>query len=285
METVNKKIVVIAILMALFTTFLVYYYIKGATTGPQEKVEKFSVYVAAMTLPAKHKIVEGDLREEKVTRNYINSKAVQNKEEIIGRLTRDTIIEGEQILVDRLVSDDKTSLVYSVPEGKRAVSININEQISIGNMVRPGDYVDIVASFEKEEVEDANTRTIYPRMTKTVLENVLVLAVAQEQTIVDNKVPETPKTVTLALTPQDTERVVYITEYASVRMTLRSIGDVNNINSKGITRTDITTDKDSTVVPYSREQQSGLSSTSGLTSSSSVTSSSSSTSSSTKKRR
>ncbi|MDP4182988.1 MAG: Flp pilus assembly protein CpaB [Bacillota bacterium] len=258
METVNKKIIFISIFMALITTFLVYFYITNSTTKPQAAVEKIKVFVVNKTLPAKHKIVDGDLREEKVSKQYVNMKAVQNKSEIVGRLTKDTIIEGEQILKDRLVSNDKTSLVYSVPEGKRAISININEQIAVSNLIRPGDYVDVIANFEKEDVEDHNNKIVYPKITKTVLENILVLALGQEQNIDEAKAPESPKTVTFAVSPEEAEKLVYVSEFASLRLTLRSVGDTGVIKTQGITRTDLTSDKNSKIVPYTIDQTDSL---------------------------
>lgn len=254
MESVNKKIILIAVFMALITTMLVYFYINNTTTTHEAVVPKISVFVAAKTLPAKHKITQGDIRQEKVAKEYLNSKAVQSENEILGRLVKDTIIEGEQILKDRLVSDNKTDLVYNVPEGKRAVSINVNEQIEVSNLLRPGDYVDIIASFEKEEVEDSNNKTVYPRMSKIVLQNILVLALGQEQTIAEDKTPEIPRTVTLAVTPEDAEKLVYITDYATVRMALRPVGDSGSVNTQGATRNDLIPGRNSKTIPYTQDR-------------------------------
>ncbi len=248
MESVNKKVILIAVIMALITTFLVYFYINTKTTKPQDAVEKTSVFVAAKTLPPKHKIAEGDIREERIAREYSNPKAVKSRNEIVGKLVKDTIIEGEQILKERLVSDNKTNLVYNVPEGKRAVSINVNEQIGVANLVRPGDYVDIVASFEREEVMDGSNKTAYPRISKIVLQNLLILALGREQTVPEDKVPEMPATITLAVTPAEAEKLVYVTEYASVRMALRPVGDGKGAVTSGVTRNDLTAEKGSKTV-------------------------------------
>jgi pilus assembly protein CpaB len=256
MESVNKKVILIAIFMALVTTMLVYFYISNSTTTHEAAVPKISVFVASKTLPPKHKITQGDIRQERVAKEYLNSKAVQSENEILGKLVKDTIIEGEQILKDRLVSDNKNDLVYNVPEGKRAVSMNVNEQIEVSNLLRPGDYVDIIASFEKEEVEDAANKIVYPRMSKIVLQNILVLALGQDQTIPENKTPEIPRTVTLAVTPEEAEKLVYITEYATVRMALRPVGDSDNVNTQGTTRNDLVTGRNSKTIPYTQDRAS-----------------------------
>jgi pilus assembly protein CpaB len=168
MDRVNKKILIISILLAAFTSFLAYIYIKNVTSR-QETVEYVTVYVAAKTLPARHKITDGDLAEAKVTREYLNPKAVLNKADIVGKRLKDSVIEGEQILRDRLVGNSDLTLAYNIPEGMRAVSININDQSNVSHLVRPGDFVDVIASFESEEEEEGENRKIYPRITKIVL--------------------------------------------------------------------------------------------------------------------
>ncbi len=254
MESMNKKIIFIAVIMAFITTFLVYFYVSSLKAKPETDAERMSVFVAVRDLTPKHKITEGDIKEERVLKEYLNVKAVRDRSEILGRLVKDTIMEGEQILKDRLVSDGETNLVYNVPDGKRAVSINVNEQIGVANLVRPGDYVDIIASFEKEEVEDKYNKIVYPRTSKIVLQNLLVLASGQEQMIAGDKTAEMPKTVTLAVTPGEAEKLVFITEYATVRMILRPVGDNSAVKTEGVTRNDLVTGKDSREVPYTQGQ-------------------------------
>lgn len=238
MEPVNRRIILIAIIMALFTSFLVYIYIKKATTKP-EVVEYVNVYVATKTLPPKHKITDADLKQVKVTREYLNSNAVLNKADIVGKRLKDSIIEGEQILRDRLVDENKMALAYSIPEGKRAVSINVNDQIAVSHLLRPGDFVDVIASFEKEEDEDGLNKTVYPRITKTIIQNAEVLALGQDQRIAEDKLKEPPKTITLAVDPQETEKLVFASEYAVLRLALRPADDDRNVNTQGILRNDI----------------------------------------------
>lgn len=238
MESVNKRVMVFAVILALLTSFLVYIYIKKATTKP-EVVEYINVYVAAKTLPARHKITENDLKQVKVTREYLNSNAVLNKADIVGKRLKDSVIEGEQILRDRLVNEDNLTLAYKVPEGKRAVSINVNERVSVSNMIRPGDRVDVLASFDREEQEEESSVKVYPRVTTTLIQNVEVLAMGQDMTIKADKIAEPPKTVTLAVSPEDAEKLVYASEYAVICLALRRVDDSEIEKSNGTLREDV----------------------------------------------
>jgi pilus assembly protein CpaB len=248
MESVNKRVIVIAVVMALFTSFLIYIYVKKVTTKPDVR-EYVKVYVAAKTLPAKYKIAEEDIKQINVDKEYLNSKAALNKADIEGKSLKDRIIEGEQILKDRLVEDKKMAMAYNIPEGKRAVSITVNEQMIVSGLVRPGDFVDIIASFDKEDYDDKNTKISYPKTTKIVMQNVQILALAQDQIIADEKLKELPKTMTVAVTPQDAEKLVFISDNATLRLALRPVGDDKNVDTQGTIRTDITMDKGVRIVP------------------------------------
>lgn len=249
METVNKKIAVISIIMALFTCLLVYLYIKKSTTVKPETVQYVDVYIAAKTLPARHKITDADIRQTRVVKDLLHPKAVQDRTEIVGKRLKERIIEGEQILRDRLVDEGSFIMSYNLPYGKRAVSINVNDQINVSNLVRPGDFVDVIASFEKEEEEEGDTKIIYPRITKIIIQNVEVLALGQDQTVQEGKIEEAPKTVTLAVTPEQAETLVYASEFGMLRLALRPLDDGSTVNTGGIIRSDITKDKGVKVMP------------------------------------
>ena len=248
MESVNKKIIIISIVLALFTTLLIFLYIKDATVKP-DVVEYIDVYVAAKTLPEKHEITEDDIKKTRVTKEHVNPDAVLVQADIIGKRLKDSIIEGEQILRRRLVQEDNFTLAYKVPKDMRAISVNVNEQIEVANLIRPGDYVDIIASFPMES-QDVGPNTIMSvAKAETVIQNVQVLALGQSMTIEEGKDTELPKTVTLAVTPKDAEKLTYVSEFASIRMTLRSVGDDKIISGDGVIKDDVVSGKGVTVVP------------------------------------
>lgn len=246
MESENKKIIIAAVVMALLTTFLVYSYIKKATVKT-EAVDYINVFVASKTLPARYKITDADIKQVKLNKDYLNQKAVLNKSDIIGKRLKDSIIEGEQILRDRLANEGNVTLAYNVPEGKRAVSINVNEQIEVSNLIRPGDFVDIYASFDREEVEKGTEKKIYPRITKQVIQNVEVLSLGQDQIVADEKTKELPKTITLAVSIEDTPKLIYASEYAALRLALRPAGENKKVDTQEITRDDLVSDKNASV--------------------------------------
>jgi pilus assembly protein CpaB len=247
MESVNKKVVALALVTALFTTFQTFMYIRRATTKP-EVVEYVNIYVAARTLPARYQITDQDLKQVKVTKEFINGQAIQNKADIVGKRLEDRVIEGEQILKDRLVDESNLTLAYEIPEGKRAVSINVDEQLQVANLMNPGDYVDIIATFQKDEMEDKGSKYVLPALSKVIIQNVKVLAMGQEMETVDKKGKELSKTVTLAVTPQEAEKLVFSSEFGTLRLALRAVGDDKSVVTPGVIRNDAAPAKGLTIL-------------------------------------
>jgi len=245
MEKTNKKIIAVALALSLITAVLIYVFISDKQNISAPQIEYATVYVAAKTIPARAEITNADVRQAKTAKELLHSGAVTDIGEIVGKRTLESIIAGEQIIRDRLADEKSMTLSYSVPEGTRAVSINVNDQINVAQLVRPGDYVDIIASFEKEEEENGQVTKYYPRMTKTVLQNVKILALGQDMVLTSEKLKEPPTTVTLAVKAEDIERFIFASEYATLRLVLRPLDDDLQNASPGIIRPDVTGSKGS----------------------------------------
>jgi Flp pilus assembly protein RcpC/CpaB len=89
-----------------------------------------------------------------------------------------------------------------IPEGMRAVAISRNS-IPVGASVKPGDRVDLLATYV-----DPRTRQ---EVTKMIMQNVLVLAV--------------DKSVTLGTTPEQVELVAAADRAGALRISPRAAGD------------------------------------------------------------
>ena len=248
MESSNKKIILIALIMAVLASFLIYIYIKQMTVKPEIKIDYINVYVAVKTLPAKYKVTDKDLKLVKVTKEYLNPQAVLNKEDIIGKRLNDRIIEGEQILKDRLIDENNAGLIFNIPNGKRAVSININPQNAVSNLIKPGDYLDVIVSFDKDENDLGTEKKLYPKVAKMIIQNVELLALGQMLTPTEEVPKDQPITATLALTPQEAEKLVFASDFGVVRLILRGVEDSKIVDTQGVIRSDLVTDKGVTII-------------------------------------
>lgn len=125
---------------------------------------------------------------------------------------------GEQILSHHLLNQSGLSgLTATLPPGMRALTIGVNEVVGVGGFVKPGDTVDILGTFEDRSGNEA--------YTKTVLQDVEVLAIEQDMEVKDDTTAKVATNVTLSLSLQDAERLTLAEETGRLRLALRPMLD------------------------------------------------------------
>lgn len=240
MEKANTKIIIIALVLSLITAALIYFYITADKTEAVPEIKYATAFVAAVNIPARTQITLEHIKQVKIAEELLNTSALSDQKDIVGKYTKESIIAGESFMPQRLAGEDNMTLSYFIPEGKRAISMNISEQASIAYLLRPGDYVDIIASFAKENEEMGELTRTYPSISKVILQNVQVLAMGQDMVLSADKLSDAPLTVTLAVGKDDMEKFVYASEFASLKLALRSVEDQSQSETNGIIRSDMT---------------------------------------------
>ncbi len=222
----NKRLIILALLLALATAGCVYIYLNkiraDLTLGQTQ-----TVVVAAQNIPAKAVITAEMLKEVSVHTEYVHPRSIQTAKEAVGALTSASVVQGEQLLQDRVVRQgDKAYLAFKIPEGKRAISVNVNESIGVGFMVQPGDSVDVIASVNPDQPTKM--------MTRTILQDILILAVSQDREPVGEDKIKLAKTYTLAVTPDQAEALTLAEDKGRIRLTLRRVTDHGIAGTPGV---------------------------------------------------
>jgi len=110
---------------------------------------------------------------------------VTKPEDVQGRVATVPIAAGSQILATMLGDESEGALAYEVPSGQRALSIAAADVMGVGGLVRPGNRVDIIGTFEygrptgisqNGTISYADERT----ETRLMMQDVRVLAVDKE---------------------------------------------------------------------------------------------------------
>jgi pilus assembly protein CpaB len=150
--------------------------------------------------------------------------------DVVGRIARVSMIPGEPVLPGKLAPLNATGGLSSIiTEGKRAITVKVNEVVAVAGFALPGSYVDVLVSGK-----DANDQ----HFSRTVLSRVKVLAVAQETTT-DKDKPKVVNAVTLELTPSDAEKLDLARSIGELSLDLRNELDTAEINSPGVRLSDI----------------------------------------------
>jgi pilus assembly protein CpaB len=152
-----------------------------------------------------------------------------------GRVVKTSIQRGEPVLESKLAPlGTKGGLSSVVTEGKRAITVRVNDVIGVAGFALPGNFVDIMVNTQTEGARgggDSRDNTI----SKIVLERILVLAVAQEASRDETK-PKVVSAVTLEVTPEQAERLDVARSVGTLSLVLRNQIDPKEAQTQGATK-------------------------------------------------
>lgn len=230
-----KRPILIAILCGAIIALLAWYYLSSLEEKYRQMREPVPVLIAKGYIPQGTVLKEQMVQVIKVPKEYIQPGALSSTRELgteDGKSIYTTILpllESEQITISKLASIKKEAgLALTIPEGKVAISIPVDKVSAIAGLIKPGNKVNVLVTFDYDEKGHPNTSTI------TLFQNVPVLAVDRKIVGGTPEIAESKKTeeeiaevVTLALTPEEAAMVIFACEKGRVQLSLRALGDEN----------------------------------------------------------
>jgi pilus assembly protein CpaB len=151
------------------------------------------------------------------------------------RVARTSIQRGEPLMEGKLAPPGtKGGLSAVVADGKRAMTVRVNDVVGVAGFALPGNFVDIMVNTQEEGAKHNANKD--QTISKIVLERILVLAIAQESSRDETK-PKVVNAVTLELTPDQAERLDLARSVGSLSLVLRNQIDPSPVNTAGVTKT------------------------------------------------
>lgn len=130
-----------------------------------------------------------------------------------------------------------------ISEGKRAITVRVNDVIGVAGFALPGNYVDIIVHTERDPAESDKSPQGALHVSKIVLERILVLAVAQEVSRDETK-PKVVNAVTLEVTPEQAEALDLARGVGTLSLALRNQDDPTLPNTEGATKRTLLNEKE-----------------------------------------
>jgi pilus assembly protein CpaB len=148
-----------------------------------------------------------------------------------GRVVRSSIFKGEPILVPKLAPEGtKAGLDSVIKDGRRAITVKVNEVVGVAGFLAPGSYVDLLVNI-KDDRENP--------LSQIVLERIMVLAVAQESNRGDETRARVVNAVTLEVTPMEAEKIDLARNIGTLSLMLRNQVDTKDNATAGARRNDL----------------------------------------------
>ena len=190
------------------------------------------VVVAVVDIDSGTKVTAGMLSTVDWPSGSVPDGAFKDGKLLQDRVVKVGVLRGEALTERKLAPvGTQGGLSAVIAEGKRAMTVRVNDVVGVAGFALPGNYVDVMVNTQQERVKGEEARSI----SKTVLEHVLVLAVAQEASRDDTK-PKVVSAVTLELLPEDSEKLDLARSIGTLSLVLRNQVDHKAVATRGITQ-------------------------------------------------
>ncbi|MDB5854725.1 MAG: Flp pilus assembly protein RcpC/CpaB [Herminiimonas sp.] len=229
----NIKAVVLLVL-ALMSGLAAAVYAAGWVARQANAVASNKVVVAATDIEMGSRLNPQLLQTVDWPSGSMPPGAFRDVKALQDRVIKVSVLRGEPFLEGKLAPlGTHGGLSAVISEGKRAMTVRVNDVVGVAGFALPGTYVDVMVNAQQDREDGKNAES--KQISKTVLEHVLVLAVAQEAGRDDTK-PKVVSAVTLELSPADSEKLDLARSVGTLSLVLRNQVDKESVKTVGITK-------------------------------------------------
>jgi pilus assembly protein CpaB len=183
---------------------------RGPSTEPGVEV-----VVAANDIQVGARVEDHDVRLVRYPTSALPAGTPTKRSQVLGRGVILPISRGEFILPSKLAPENAgAGLPALIPPGMRAVSVRVNEVVSVANFVGPGTRVDVLLTGTPNGGTESQTTT--------VLQNVAVIAAGHNLERNAAGEAQNVPVITLLTSPEDAERLTLASTEGKIQLALRN---------------------------------------------------------------
>jgi len=226
----RRAVLLTSVILALLSVVLMQLYKRNLEDSMGLRGETMDILVTTQTIRAWSAVERSQLTSVAYPTQYLPPGAIPATmlSDMVGQTVGTTLPEGQAITTLHLADrNNGHRLSEAIPKGDRALTVRVG-RTAFMDLVKPGDYVDVLVTLQDREQRTVETRTI--------LQAVAVLAVG-------NSIGGTSEyaargggggregrstDVTLAVIPREAEMLVLAQDQGELSMTLRFAGEVDS---------------------------------------------------------
>jgi pilus assembly protein CpaB len=216
--TKGKNFMIVAVLLGMAAAVVGYYGLTSmASQAAAHNNANFRNVVVTITdLTFGVKLDKEMLKVVRYPKESVPEGAFATIDSVVGQTTKVFMSAREPVTSIKL-SSRGGGLSMLVRPTMRAASLEVNQVSGVSGFVLPGDRVDVLTTIDpRGAYEDA--------VTRTVLQNIEVLAAGQKTEQQDNK-PITVQSVTLLVNPEGAETLALALHEGKIHLVLRNPDD------------------------------------------------------------
>ena len=218
---------VASVVAGLIATFAIHRYISIKTRVPVASTRQ--VIIAAGDISPGTALSGQAVKAVTWPQAVVPPKCASSLGEIAGRVAQAPIPQGNPILFSMLAPEGTAAGLSGIlPDGKRALTVKVDEVAGVGGFIHPGDHVDVLVDLPIKDTQE--------HFSKTILHDIAVLTTGQIwQPKGDDHKPVLVNTVTLELTPHESEVLNLASNEGKIRLALRNRNNKTVAQTGGVT--------------------------------------------------
>lgn len=211
----------------LLAGYVALVYVSQEPTALQAATPSRTIVVAARDLPAGAIVRREDVETLDWPGSAIPEGFATQASDVVGRGVINEVKEHEPLLESKLAQKEAGGgLSITIPEGMRAVSVEVDEVVGVAGFVLPGTRVDVLVT-----VMPGSDRS--QTVTRTILQNVRTLAADQRYQQEIQGEPQYVTVVTLLVTPDEAEALTLAATEGRIQLALRNTLDSDEVQTSG----------------------------------------------------
>jgi pilus assembly protein CpaB len=220
----NKNRVVIGLFLAVVVAILLSAYVYRAfqQASAVRPINLQKVVVATAPLAPGTRLDSNNIRTISWPGDDSVPGMLTTIESAEGRAILSPVVANEMILESKLAPKEAgAGLPATIPEGMRAISVAVNEVIGVAGFVTPGTSVDVLVTGQIPGASQTGSQYV----TRTILENIRVLAAGQKIEQDKEGKPQSVPVVTLLVSPKDAGTLAMASTEGKIQLALRNTID------------------------------------------------------------
>lgn len=232
----NKNRIAIGLAVALVVGILAsrFVYRQMRVASVPKTIPTVQVVVATVPLTLGTRLQATQVKTIEWPSNAPMTGSFSRIEDCAGRALLTNISANEPILEQKLAPRESgAGLPAVIPEGMRALSVRVDDVVGVAGFAVPGTMVDVLATGDPGGANGGDT------VTRTILEDVRVLAAGQQTTEDKQGKPQTVSVVTLLVDPDQADRLTLASNEGRLRLALRNTIDTKQLAPPAVFRSSI----------------------------------------------
>jgi|GEM_PF-1557502 len=215
-----------SLLLGLAAVYVVYIYVQGQIRQISGGIMTPVVF-SSQEIPEGTTIKDSMLSVKNVPASFLHFLAVkaQDKQFLIGQQTSAKVGANQGVLWSEISLPTNTPLADQLKTNQRALTIPASSSTGINGLIRPGDHVDIIATYTVPQSDFSQSDVV----TKMLLQDISVLAVDGRMSGArpgGSAANRAVSNITLRVSPEQAMLLSFSEQKTDLRIVLRSRQDI-----------------------------------------------------------